>query len=372
MIIFHEGLPGSGKSYEAALNQIIPALKKGRKVFAYIEGLNHQKFSEVSGIELDKVKSLLVQLEKDQVFTVYEHVENDSLVILDELQDFWPSVRSKLDEKITEFVTQHRHRGIDIVCMGQDHRDCHLLWKRRIDTLLRFVKRDAIGRKNDYTWTSHKQNAGKFEQLRSGKGSYDPANFGLYASHSDGVESIDAHEDDRTNILKSAAFTTWLPLFGLVLLYAIYYIWGFFHKTPEKLKTPVVVSSNHRVIRADDFQKQKPKEQTIKPPVVKKNENEYFGYVDRFFEKYRPRLGSYVVFKSGEFMAYIDFYEGDRVQYRLNLQQLYDFGYKAELKSFGILFTKGSLIYPVISWPLDNQRNVPDMIRPQLIADAVS
>jgi zona occludens toxin len=71
MIIFHEGLPGSGKSYEAAINQIIPALKNGRPVYAYIEGLNHQKFSEVTGLPLERVTSLLHQVTKEEVATIY-------------------------------------------------------------------------------------------------------------------------------------------------------------------------------------------------------------------------------------------------------------------------------------------------------------
>lgn len=225
MIIFHEGLPGSGKSYEAAINQIIPALQKGRHVYAYIEGLNHAKFSEVTGILLSIVSALLHQLTKEQVKDIYSHVQNDSLVIIDELQDFFPSSRTPLDAGITEFVTQHRHRGIDIVCMGQDNRDCHSLWKRRIDTLITFTKRDAIGMANSYTWKTFKQTNGKFVELRSGKGTYDSKYFGLYASHSDNVTSIDAHKDSRSNIFKSSAFTFWLPLFIIALIYAAYYIW---------------------------------------------------------------------------------------------------------------------------------------------------
>ncbi|MGU5709180.1 zonular occludens toxin domain-containing protein [Aeromonas hydrophila] len=37
MFIFHEGMPGSGKSYEALVFVIIPALKLGRRVRARIK-----------------------------------------------------------------------------------------------------------------------------------------------------------------------------------------------------------------------------------------------------------------------------------------------------------------------------------------------
>ena len=50
MIIFHEGLPRSGKSYEAMVKHVLEALKQGRKVFAYVEGLNHEKIAEVIGL----------------------------------------------------------------------------------------------------------------------------------------------------------------------------------------------------------------------------------------------------------------------------------------------------------------------------------
>lgn len=45
MIIFHEGLPGSGKSYEALVKHIIPSLEKGRKVYARLNGFNYEKVS---------------------------------------------------------------------------------------------------------------------------------------------------------------------------------------------------------------------------------------------------------------------------------------------------------------------------------------
>lgn len=89
MLIFHEGLPGAGKSYEAMVHQVIPALQKGRKVFAYIEGLNNEKIADVMGETVGYVESLLIPLTRDQVPTIHEHVENDSLVVIDELQNFF-------------------------------------------------------------------------------------------------------------------------------------------------------------------------------------------------------------------------------------------------------------------------------------------
>jgi zona occludens toxin len=172
--------------------------------------LNHQKFSEVTALPLDRVQELLIQINKEQVPTIYAHVEDDSLVVIDELQDFFPTFQKQLTPKITEFVTQHGHRGIDIIVMGQAHKDFNILWRRRIDTLIRFIKRDAVGRYDSYTWITHKQQNERFVKVRDGSGKYDPKYFGLYASHNAGVEAIDTHRDDKVNLLKSVAFKYFL------------------------------------------------------------------------------------------------------------------------------------------------------------------
>jgi len=369
MIIFHEGLPGSGKSYEAAINQIIPALLKGRVVFAYIEGLNHEKFAEVTGLPLPIIQNLLRQLTKEQVKAVQVHVANDSMVIIDELQDFFPSGKATLDSGITEFVTQHRHRGIDIIAMGQDHRDCHMLWKRRIDQLITFVKRDAVGMPDSYTWTTFKQQSGKFKQLRSGKGTYDKKYFGLYASHSEGVSSIDAHKDDRTNIFKSAVFTFYIPLFLVVLCFSGYYLYGFLtgRSSPVKVTTTVVTRPYNPTL-----EKEPPKVVPVPVPVPAKVEDkeptkepkarEYADFIERYLSEYRPRLSGLVVAsKGGRILARIDFYTAEkRVYESFSVKQIQEFGYTVEVKTFGLLLIKGGKQYPLTSWPLDIERNVPE------------
>lgn len=359
MIIFHEGLPGSGKSYEAAINQIIPALQKGRMVYAYIEGLNHEKFSEVTGISLPTVKNLLRQLTKEQVKDVQVHVANDSLVIIDELQDFFPASKATLDAGITEFVTQHRHRGIDIICMGQDSRDCHMLWKRRIDTLIRFVKRDAIGQPDAYTWTTYKQQAGKFVQLRSGKGNYDKKNFGLYASHSEGVSSIDAHKDDRTNVFKSAAFTFYIPVFIVVLAFSGYYLYGFLTGRSSPVK--VSAQQSAEIHQAVPVQKEPVKEMPVSPvPQAKPSPPSVDDYLERYLTDYRPRLVGIVESKKqNKMVAWIEFLDSsNRVFERLSTRQISALGYVAQRTPFGFILRRGDKSYVVTAFPIDVSKGV--------------
>jgi zona occludens toxin len=236
MIIFHEGLPRSGKSYEACVRRIIPALKAGRKVFAYIEGLNHEKFAEVTGLSVERVRELLYQINSDQVPKIYDHVENDALVIIDELQDFWPSSTKPLSKDITSFITQHGHRGLDIICMGQDHRDCHSLWKRRIDQLYIFVKQDAIGRPNKYAWQSFKQRNGKFEKLNNGTEEYQSKYFGLYLSHTKDTTNKETYNDDRANIFKTKVFRLYLPALAVAVAVAVWFLVSFFQGKQKIVK----------------------------------------------------------------------------------------------------------------------------------------
>ncbi len=355
MIIFHEGLPGSGKSYEAAINQIIPALQKGRMVYAYIEGLNHEKFSEVAGLPLSVIQHLLRQLTKEQVKNVQVHVANDSLVVIDELQDFFPSGKTTFDAGVTEFVTQHRHRGIDIICMGQDSRDCHMLWKRRIDTLIRFVKRDAIGMPNSYTWTTYKQQAGKFVQLRSGKGTYDKKNFGLYASHSEGVGSIDAHKDDRTNVFKSAAFTVYIPVFLIGLCFGLYYLYGFMtgRSSPVKVSATPTVQVRQSIPVEHESALQSASQAKPSPPSDT-------DYLEKYLTDYRPRLIALVENKlKNKMMAQIEFLDSsNKVFERLNIPQIVAFGYVVERKPYGLLLKRGDKRYPVTAFPVARSEGV--------------
>lgn len=233
MLIFHEGLPGSGKSYEALISHIIPSIQKGRKVFARINGLNYEKIAELTEREESEVRALLYEITEEQVPTIEQHVENDSMVIIDELQNFFPSGRGKLSDGITQFVTEHRHRGIDIVAMGQSIADVHNLWRRRTQRKIQFLKLDMVGAENRYKWTAFQGSLDgkgeiKFTKIKSGTRKYEKKYFGSYASHQASTENTENYGDDRLNIFKTKTFTFWIPVFALIVGFAIYYLTGFF------------------------------------------------------------------------------------------------------------------------------------------------
>ena len=59
MLVFNEGVPRSGKSYDAVLSHILPALKSGRVVYARVNGLNPDKIADYLGLSPAIVRDLL-------------------------------------------------------------------------------------------------------------------------------------------------------------------------------------------------------------------------------------------------------------------------------------------------------------------------
>ncbi|MCG7563337.1 zonular occludens toxin domain-containing protein [Pseudoalteromonas sp. McH1-42] len=234
MIIFHEGLPGSGKSYEAVVHHIIPSIKKGRHVYARLNGFNAEKVAEIIGETVDYVSSLYTEITEEQVLEVYKYVKNDSLLVIDELQNFFPSGRQKLSDEMTQFIAEHRHKGMDILCMGQALADVHTTWKRRVERKIVFLKLSMVGLDKRYKWKmyqgvlSGKKSDIEFKEIKSGTKSYDSQYFGSYLSHQQGTDNTDVYNDDRVNVLKSNAIKIYLPAFIFVLIFAVWFLYGLF------------------------------------------------------------------------------------------------------------------------------------------------
>ena len=224
-ILFAEGLPRSGKSYETMAKQIIPWLKKGREVVAYIEGLEtlecQQKIADVAGMPLERVQQLLFPLTREdmrpreekrgakvvQVDGAWiEKTRDNALHVYDEAQNWWPN-RLKPTEALTQFVTEHGHRGITIILMGQSLMDVLALWRRRVDQKFTYLKLTAIGQDNRYRVTIHKgQGNDEFVKVKDSVSKYDPKYFGTYKSHTSADVDTDTYTDNRVNVLKSGAF----------------------------------------------------------------------------------------------------------------------------------------------------------------------
>lgn len=351
MLLFHEGLPGSGKSYEACIRHIVPALKNGRQVFAYIEGLNHKKFSEVCELPLDEVERLLVQIAEDDVKRIFALVENDALVVIDELQNFWPSGRQRLDDDITKFVTEHRHRGLDILCMGQDLRDCHNLWRRRVSQKVVFTKLDALGMEKRYSWKLYKAVSGeKFEKVSGGTGTYDPKYFGLYASHTANTTNFGNYKDERANLFRTKGFRYGIPFFLGVLYLSVDYLNAFF-------TDPSMVVGNQAVAAPAPVATPAPPPKVVQPVVAAPAPpppQEPLTYVEKMAAQYKPRLSAIIENDQGKLFAYVEFVDPSyHVKERFTIPELESMGWEINRTGYGLEMMLGESRIVVRPWPID-------------------
>jgi zona occludens toxin len=342
MLIFHEGLPGCGKSYETLVENIIPALSKGRKVFARINGLNYEQIASLSKIDVDKCKELLIHIEEEQVFNIPSLVENDSLVVIDEIQNFFPAGRAKVSDDITKFVAEHRHKGLDIVIMGQSIADVNNLWRRRTQRKIQFLKMDMIGQQNRYKWTAFQGTLDakgeiRFLKINSGIKKYDKKYFGSYASHQAETENTDNLSDKRLNIFNSSFFKFGLPAFLIVLGFAIHYLTGFFNGSTAIAQTsiqptkPIINSQQKQINRTQ-------KDDHKFTPVIYKNDD----FLENLELNYKPRLTYIERYKTmiwDLIVVYVD--GGDRVQDRFYRDDLLDMGYELKWMGYGVEVTKG-------------------------------
>lgn len=386
MLIFHEGLPGSGKSYAAMADHIIPALQKGRAVYAYIEGLNHEKIAEAAGLNIDVVKTLLVQITREEVPQVYRHVKNDALVVLDEAQNFWPDRRQPLTPEITQFVTEHRHRGLDVLLMGQVFTDVHKLWRGRVDTLIVFRKLDAIGKPTEYRWSVQKQDSRrKFKETTSGKKPYDVKYFGTYASHTEGTENLETYKDDRANVKNSAVFRK-IKLFGLVMLAALAFLGWLFYggglegSVDKKPLKPVAVAVPEKPPVTKTTVVHTPAPAPVLPAAteaVQKSPGQAVSdvpaqdFIVELSEKNRIRLSGTIrsATKTAGSVEWRD--SNNRLIERLSFEDLHGFGWYVMVSTTGNMATlsRPGKTYVATAWPIgDDREKMPSKVPEATIA----
>lgn len=376
MLVFHEGLPGAGKSYEACVYHILPALEQGRAVITNIEGINHQKFSDLTGIPVAIVRKLLTCVYHPEIADIEQrHTEqlnsflqsqNDSLLVIDEIQNLHPSGRQKLSPEWSKFITEHRHNGLDIILMGQDKRDCHALWRRRIQRLIVFTKQTALGRDGHYLWRAYEATtAENYREISSGSRSYEKKYFGLYASHTNDTQNKNVYSDKRINVFKTGLFTTVLPLVLLASGFGLWYLVKVFTdptaitgntsgqqvapptvREPPPPVAPVIINRENLQATTPSTSADKQTQPAQKPPPI--------DVFDEMAQKYRARLSAVVVGESGRLHVQIDMLDPTfHVQDSYTSEALTAMGWQLSYNSAGLTVTKSGKTMLIRPWPIE-------------------
>lgn len=373
-IEFHEGLPGAGKSYEAVVFHIIPAIKERRTVVSNIRGLNIEKIAELSGQSVDLVRLLIINVEPAEQDSESSEIQRcinemcnqtpeNALIVWDEIQDYFPSGNYKMPHNQQKFWTEHRHRGLDIIIMGQDRADCHKIIRNRIRTVIYFLKLEAVGQPNAYKWVIYqKQSFGKFVQTGSGRREYDKKFFGTYMSVRQETVKKKVYQTARTNMLmNSKGLIYGVPLAFVAAFYAISHLWGFFHPEPKTTPVSVQVQQPQLVNPEPDFMLTNPSPGAFPPPASAadpdaKAEVPPIDYFDGLVQQYQIRAAGIITSDrpGKELLANIELLDSTyHIKERFNAQELRALGWNVTAKDYGLLLEKQGLAYVARAWPID-------------------
>lgn len=374
-LYFHEGLPGAGKSYEACVYHILPALKEGRQVITNIRGINYEKFAQLLDEPEEYVRLLLIYVEPAEQDGQAEDIEtvknafanstpDNAMIVWDEIQDYFPSGNYKLPINQQKFWTEHRHRGLDIVIMGQDRDDVHKIIRSRIEAITYFLKLKAVGKPSNYKWEHYeKQAKGKFVKIGSGVREYDSLYFGLYMSHRrEGVRSK-VYQTGRTNVLANTKMLSWgVPIAFVGAFYAIYHLYGFFNPEPVKSKPSTAVSSTPKppsqvqYSRADPATAQASSSTPNTSKPADPEEPEPIDYLDRLAQQYLVRAAAVITsdVPGRELMAQIELLDDTfRLKEIFSVAEIRALGWTVTNTGYGILLEKQGIKHIARAWPLD-------------------
>lgn len=353
------------------VSQIIPALKKGREVVAYIEGLDFERIAQAAELSEERVRELLFPLVREDMRHVtegqgktkqakdgpwLEKTRDNALHVFDEAQNWWPN-RHKATEELTQFVTEHGHRGIDIILMGQALPDVLALWRRRVDQKLVFLKLTGLGTSKRYSCTVYKGKGGdQYDKVTTKISKYDEKYFGTYASHVSEETNTGDLVDKRSTIWGGSMFTFWIPLAVVAGVFGAWKAYSFFK--PPAPETKVVVTQPGVV--AKQQQGAAEVKQVKTEPAPKDDRSPQEKYFADLTGKARIRLAGLVIFQ-GKTQGLIEWVDGgNHVTERIDLMQLRDMGVSVMQVGQSVRLTLGEWQQIATMWPMDVPGQVPD------------
>ncbi|MDT7518138.1 zonular occludens toxin domain-containing protein [Rhodoferax sp. TBRC 17660] len=296
-----QGIPGSGKSYEATVYHVLAALKRGRKVITNLP-LNIEQFSAIDPAYADLIEvrrrpaKVLGTWDANRVddkgnglafeviegyedkrhsieavetthgfrgnlsapvavfgnvwdyYTEWKHPETGQgpLFVVDECHV--PMPRTGTSVWVIEWYKLHRHFNVDVLLMTQNFRHMNGDIADLLAMLIKVRKADILGKKNEYIRRVHGGFRGAVisEEVRP----YKPEFFQLYKSHTQGNSVSESSADDVTPaIVKFKRYTR--ILWVCILLGAVFVGYRIFAPksktvttvTVEKIDTPTAAAA---------------------------------------------------------------------------------------------------------------------------------
>lgn len=284
------GRPGGGKSYEAVVFHIIPAIKSGRKVITNLP-LNVDAFVDVFGhesrdlieIRQDKMteEGMLYALSTKECFTSDTWRDENgkaALYVIDECHFQFPNqgrTKTKNENLLDcmEHFSMHRHHGQDFLFITQALKKIHRDLKDMIQTQYRVSKNVALGSDKSYTKKVFDGAVGSNSSaINTEIRKYKPQYFKFYKSHTQSSGDVkEANASDVKPVWKHWSFI--LAVFLLVCVAVNVYVNGFslFGTEAQAEEVESVATTTASPVQADTPQ------YTNNSPV---NSNSYGSQID--------------------------------------------------------------------------------------------
>lgn len=369
MLVFNEGVPRAGKSYDAVKNHILPALKKGRRVYARLNGLRHDKIAAHLGLAESDVRAQLVLVDTKEVVSAFSCSQDDTgkwcipdhfkdaLVVIDEVHEFYVNERKPLSPEVENFWALLGQNGGDAVIMTQWINRLHSAVKARIERKNTFQKLTAVGSKSRYRVTFfHTTSPGKYEKVGGQTLKYDPAIFPLYDGYAPGAENTEVYEEGGKTVWAAMAVrgVIFLVLGGI----GLYFFAGFFLKSKPKSE-PAPRASTQDAARRSQPVAHGAGETVQGEPAAPEPERDPLAdltteqrYVADLGEKGRIRL-ALIAQVAGEDRGWVQWIstESNEIIEQLDIRQLRALGYEVAVESYGLRLSAGSHVTVATAWP---------------------
>lgn len=377
MLVFNEGMPRAGKSYDAVKSHILPALAAGRHVYARLNGLDHAKIAAYLSLPVERVQELLTLVPTADVLETFKAVNGpvagwsipahlkDALFVVDEAHEFYVADRMPIRPELEQFFSLHGQNGMDGVLLSQYYRRLHSSVRCRVERKNVFQKLSAVSMDGSYLVQRYQATAPeRFELVEGQTCKYDPAIFPLYSGYAPGAGNV--------AVYKAGGATVWrrlgkyaLFVVPLVLL-AGWFLSRFFtgsgglvskhsertaviSRAPASLASaapgnvmPVVAGGGNRAgaLVADI------------PESEFKAMPDEVAYVFRLCSQARARLAAFGTMGGHEF-GVVEWPQGQgAVLDRLSFDQLRAMGVGVKASSFGVRLWYRKTVVIVTAWPL--------------------
>lgn len=255
MINLMLGVPGSGKSYELVVYQILPALRAGRMVITNLP-LNVEAFASVDPefpalIQLRSTAQLVRgDFDADPAsrgradmfnvagdpgdwrphsgrcysnvwdyYTTWKHPESGigPLFVIDEAHLSLPKIGTS--REVSEWFSKHRHFNVDVVLATQSHNKMDVDIRDSVQSVVRVRKALALGK--DGVYFRRVLDGVRGATIEETERRYKPQFFKLYRSHTQGNSVSEVMLDDVTPFYVKFRRATWavlaLALVGLLV-----------------------------------------------------------------------------------------------------------------------------------------------------------